>query len=75
MSNLPPLPKAEWSGLVNEGGPWRASADGRMLESDDFHHDATLCIGGDFGDDATRKAYADELARRLNRPQAVTPGA
>lgn len=53
--------------LVMERGPWTVSADGRRLYSDDFHHDANLTVGGDFGSDETRKEYADELARRLNR--------
>ena len=54
--------------LVIERGPWTASADGRVLESDDFHHDATLRVGGDFANDEQRHQYAEELARRLNLP-------
>ena len=54
--------------LVMERGPWTASADGRMLASEDFHHDVTLRVGGDFADDEQRRQYAEELARRLNLP-------
>lgn len=54
--------------LVIERGPWEVSDDGRVLYSDDFHHDAMLTVGGDFGDDTARKNYAEELARRLNLP-------
>lgn len=53
--------------FVMERGPWVASDDGLRLYSDDFQHDASLTVGGDFGSDETRKDYADELARRLNR--------
>lgn len=52
--------------VVIERGPWSASDDGRTISSDDFTHDVVLRVSGDFGDDATRKAYSDELARRLN---------
>lgn len=61
--------------LVMERGPWAVSDDGRRLYSDDFHHDASLTVAGDFGGDESRKNYADELARRLNRaePYAMPP--
>lgn len=52
--------------FIVERGPWTASECGRAIESDDFTHDALLALSGDFGDDAGRKAYADEIARRLN---------
>lgn len=55
--------------LIMERGPWAASNDGRRLYSDDFHHDASLTISGDFGSDETRKDYAEELVRRLNRAE------
>ena len=54
--------------VVIERGPWRASKDGRCIESDDFTHDVTLRVTGDFEDDTQRAAYAKEIARRLNLP-------
>ena len=47
-------------------GPWEVSSDGRHLSSDDFEHDVVLEIKGDFYSDEQRKAYADQLAVRLN---------
>ena len=52
--------------LVIERGPWYVSEDGCGLSSDDFHHDASLMVEGDFANDEDRKRYADEIARRLN---------
>ncbi|MBI6727277.1 hypothetical protein YA0089_27050 [Pseudomonas viridiflava] len=52
-----------------EKGPWKArqSADGKVeIQSDDFHHDASLYITGDFENKHQRLAYAEEIARRLN---------
>lgn len=53
---------------VQESGPWRVGThNGRpSLYSDDFTHDVTLSIHGDFESDEQRAAYAEELARRLN---------
>ena len=54
---------------VREDGPWEARATtdmGWVVESDDFHHDVSLRISGDFGCQWAREAYARELARRLN---------
>ena len=51
---------------VVERGPWEVSDDGRTIMSDDFTHDVMLAVSGDFGSDEDRKAYSDEIARRLN---------
>ncbi len=61
--------------LVIERGPWSASPDGAVLYSDDFTHDVMLTVNGDFGSYEDRKAYADEIARRLNNFQAQQQGA
>ena len=47
-------------------GPWLASDDGREIASDDFTHDVVLRVTGDFESDELRKAYADNLAAKLN---------
>ena len=57
---------------INRGfadkGPWQLSAyDGRSIESDDFTHDVTLAIHGDFESDEQRRAYAQGLADLLNK--------
>jgi len=54
-------------------GPWIVSADGRSLQSDDFTHDVTLKISGDFFDDELRKQYAQHLADILNAAPGVRP--
>ncbi len=51
---------------VVDGGPWTASADGRTIQSDNFHHDVTLQVKGDFYSDADRLAYSVSLANALN---------
>ena len=46
------------------------------LQSDDFDHDVTLRIDGDFADRAERRAYAEWLCQKLNadpRPLADRP--
>ena len=43
------------------------SERGRLIQSDDFTHDACLTISGDFANDQQRKHYAEEIVRRLNR--------
>ena len=52
---------------VIERGPWSVSERGRLIQSDDFTHDACLTISGDFANDQQRKHYAEEIVRRLNR--------
>lgn len=47
-------------------GPWVASDDGHYIYSDDFTHDVSLKVCGDFWDSNQRKQYADHLARVLN---------
>ena len=53
---------------VPDHGPWSAclTSDGKAtLSSDDFHHDATLTVSGDFGSAQTRLRYAQYLATIL----------
>ena len=56
---------------VKENGPWHAGIcsdrSAHFVESDDFEHDVRLYIDGDFGSDADRALYAQEIARRLNQ--------
>lgn len=55
---------------VREAGPWSAGAagDGKaFVQSNDFSHDVRLMVTGDFASPEQRLAYAEELARRLNR--------
>lgn len=47
-------------------GPWTVSEDGRVIQSDDFTHDVALTVSGDFASNADRRAYSEELAKRLN---------
>jgi hypothetical protein len=56
----------------HDQGPWRVSADGKAISSDDFTHDVILRISGDFYDDAQRKRYSENLAVKLNATQPVT---
>lgn len=56
---------------VQDKGPWIVSECGRGIESDDFTHDVHLQIVGDFYSDEQRKAYADNLAKKLNTPNAA----
>ena len=54
--------------MFSDKGPWQLSAyDGRSIESDDFTHDVTLAIHGDFESDEQRRAYAQGLADLLNK--------
>ncbi|GBG14350.1 uncharacterized protein NMK_1949 [Novimethylophilus kurashikiensis] len=52
--------------FIVERGPWSVDASGSHLESNDFTHDVRLRIIGDFSDEAQRRVYAEEIARRLN---------
>lgn len=54
---------------VQEKGPWKAViyTKGIALQSDDFHHDVTLYISGDFADQDQKWKYAIMLADRMNR--------
>jgi len=36
------------------------------INSDDFTHDVMLCVNGDFESLEQKKAYAEEIAKRLN---------
>lgn len=55
---------------IKEAGPWwvGVTEDGSrvFIESYDFTHDVRLYVNGDFYDDGQRRAYADEIAKRLN---------
>lgn len=60
---------------VQEAGPWHAGRGPKgefYLQSGDFDHDASLRLGGDFADDATRQAYVEQLAKWLNRGSSST---
>jgi hypothetical protein len=53
---------------VYDKGPWTVQLGGSgqvLLQSDDFTHDVTLTIHGDFADLDQRKAYGQELADTL----------
>ncbi|MFA6509987.1 MAG: hypothetical protein WCV62_05980 [Candidatus Peribacteraceae bacterium] len=50
-------------------GPWkvrRSDKYGALVTSDDFTHDVTLTISGDFRNRAEKIKYAEWLAKRLN---------
>lgn len=55
---------------VWDSGPWAVRYDESTrevyVESNDFHHDVTLTVNGDFRHRAEQMQYADWLARRLN---------
>lgn len=50
----------------HDKGPWTASPDGRMVQSDDFTHDVILRVSGDFADDEQRRQYSVRIAEKLN---------
>ena len=54
--------------MIKEEGPWSVvfGNGNTYIESDDFTHDAHLCILGDFESAEQRVEYAEEIARRLN---------
>lgn len=49
-------------------GPWevRDTDRGVMIDSDDFTHDASLIVYGDFRDTETKIKYAEYIASILN---------
>lgn len=54
---------------IQENGPWIVSdwREGRIaIQSDDFHFDAALEVTGDFVSPEVKRAYAEEICRRLN---------
>lgn len=54
---------------IVENGPFVVSglkSSEIAIQSDDFHHDASLAISGDFESSDQKRAYANEIARRLN---------
>ena len=54
--------------MFSDKGPWQLSAyDGRSIESDDFTHDVTIAIHGEFESEEQRRAYAQGLADLLNK--------
>lgn len=54
---------------IIENGPWKVNRDARgtYVESGDFTHDVRLYVNGDFRDLEQRVAYAEEIAKRLNK--------
>lgn len=54
--------------VVKEYGPWQVvNYNGKIaLQSEDFTHDVTLYIAGDFYDTEQRLAYATNLCNKLN---------
>jgi hypothetical protein len=46
---------------------------GHVIDDDDFLYDALISIGGDFGDDAIRTAFAQWVADALNAADASLP--
>lgn len=59
---------------LHDSGHWTVSADGREIASDDFTHDVVLRVTGDFYSDEQRKAYAENLAAKLNVPNVKSEG-
>lgn len=54
---------------VHEDGPWAVDnwSNGKIvLQSQDLKHDVALEISGDFASEEQMRAYAEEIARRLN---------
>jgi hypothetical protein len=50
------------------------SADGKIIDDDDFLYDAMLKVTGDFGDDETRISFAQWLCDKLNAPEPSDSG-
>ena len=62
---------------IRENGPWAVDVwrnGAIVLQSDDFHHDVALEISGDFGSPEIKRAYAEEVCRRLNAANPVNVG-
>jgi hypothetical protein len=59
---------------LHDKGPWIVEKDGKSIMSDDFTHDVVLRITGDFYRDEQRKAYAENLAKKLNAPNFEVTG-
>lgn len=55
---------------IEEKGPWSAryynDNHTAVIESDDFTHDVTMVVYGDFESPEQKLEYAQEIARRLN---------
>lgn len=68
-------PTMKTAARVFDKGPWKTCIRmGRdVVFSDDFEHDVTLTIGGDFGSTEEREAYARWLAETLNSASRPTP--
>ena len=56
---------------VWDKGPWYVNfaQRGLIIDSEDFTHDASLIVHGDFGNREERLKYAKWLADRLNRKE------
>lgn len=60
----------------HDGGPrFRVSDGGRTISDEDFIFDATIRVGGDFGDDAMRVRYAQWMCDVLNEADKILPEA
>ena len=58
---------------VWDRGPWyaRFTERGLMIDSEDFTHDASLVVYGDFKDDRQRMRYAKYICKLLNDATVV----
>jgi len=65
LYTTPQINSINW---VYDNGKWEVCVDGYAvwLDSDDFTHDASLQVAGDFKDLPQKFAYAKEIAKRLN---------
>lgn len=58
----------------DDGQPrFRTSDDGRTISDEDFIFDALIRVGGDFGDDAMRRRYAQWVCDALNGADKTLP--
>lgn len=58
--------------LLHDKGPWHT--DGKLILSDDFTHDVSLALNGDFSNEEQRKAYAENLVKKLNTNVTLAVG-
>lgn len=55
-------------------GPWVSSPDGRIISSDNFDHDVSMNVRGDFANNAHRWAYSIAVCNRLNGAEQLPKG-
>ena len=67
------MPQEDWMSPeeLHDDGPWTVSEDGREIDSFNFTHDVILRVSGDFYSDEQRKVYSENLAKKLNTPNAT----